>query len=123
MIDPTQPLTFEETVTKPEEQINNSSPKTDKPWLFQKGQSGNPNGRPPGTHSLSTIVKQRLSENPGELKEIIQSLFDMAKKDVNAIKLIWQYMDGMPQQNLDLKGQIEQIVIKRAPTKKQTEKT
>jgi len=119
-IDPTKPLIFESPDNENKQQGENRH-KFANETSFKPGQSGNPKGRPPGTYSLTTVVKQRLSENPHELKEIIDALFAMAKKDVNAIKLIWQNMDGMPQQNVDLKGQIETITTKRAPTKKQLE--
>ena len=34
----------------------------DKPWLFKKGQSGNPKGKPVGTKSFSTLMDTAVKE-------------------------------------------------------------
>ena len=77
---------------------------------FVKGQSGNPNGRPPGTFSITELVRKKLQECPeGEDKKtyaqvFIDKLFQKANKqgDHPTMKLIWNYMDGLPQGSLDL---------------------
>lgn len=70
------------------EQSNN------KPWLFQKGKSGNPSGRPKGSISLKTYAKEMLaSMNEEERLEFMDSL---------PKELIWKMAEGNPQTNTDL---------------------
>ena len=67
-----------------EQQDNSNNEKPDKaPWLrqyqWQKGQSGNPGGRPKGV-SLEAAMRERLSE--GEVGEkLIQSLVNVALRE------------------------------------------
>lgn len=109
MIDATQPLpdpTKPLSVDEPGKQVDNSS----KPWLFQKGQSGNPHGRPPKGYSISEAVKKMLNERPDVKAAIVDKIGDAAKGgDIAAIKLLWQYMDGMPAQAIDLTSDGQQI--------------
>ena len=95
-IDPTKPL----SVTEDGKQINNSS---EKPWLFQKGQSGNPNGRPKKGYSITDAFKRMLEADPAKKEAIVNKIFIAALGgDMTAAKLIWQYMDGQPAQAIDL---------------------
>lgn len=87
------------TTQESEKQIKNK----DKPWLFQPGQSGNPKGRPPKGFSITESVKALLDENP-EVKQVItEKIVAMAKAgDIQTIRTLWAYMDGMPQQKTDV---------------------
>lgn len=83
---------------------------------FQPGESGNPEGRPKGSISLKTIIQQRIAEIPiGQTKnwaeQIIESLLEKAvvNKDVAAQKLIFSYVDGNPDQALDLTSKGEKL--------------
>ena len=50
-----------------QEQLSDNSSKTDKPWLFKKGQSGNPGGRPKGTMKNYLALKfQAMSDKEKE---------------------------------------------------------
>jgi len=71
------------------------SDKTDekqKDWLFKKGQSGNPQGRPKGKFSIKTRIIQRLEDNPEQVEEMIDYLIK------NQPALVWQMIDGKPPQ-------------------------
>jgi len=91
------------------------------PW--QKGQSGNPNGRPK-VYSITESIRDQLQKYPdgqGKNKKtylelITKKIFDKAviDGDINMLKAVWNYMDGMPKQsvdtNIDLKVSISKII-------------
>jgi hypothetical protein len=91
----------------PPEKPDNTDEKQSQPHLFQPGQSGNPNGRPKGAKNFtiadgtSDTYEQLLVKRV--LKEAIQ------EGDKQMIKLIWNYLDGLPQQSLDLTSGGEKI--------------
>ena len=76
---------------------------------FVKGQSGNPAGRPVGAKSFTTKVKEAL-EKIAEGKEytyeeaFIKSILKKAIVDGDAStqRLIWNYLDGLPHQTMDM---------------------
>lgn len=73
------------------------------PASFKPGQSGNPNGRPPKGYSITEMMRSILNEDPDLKREITMKVAQKAKEgDLVASKLLWQYMDGMPVQNIDL---------------------
>lgn len=93
-IDPTKPLSENGS----EKQENNRNPS----W-FKPGESGNPHGRPPKGHSITETFKQML----GAKIEIKQALVNKTLRlaldgDITAIRLIWNYMDGLPLQATDI---------------------
>ncbi len=70
---------------------------------FKPGQSGNPNGRPKGTFSLLTILKNKLEETPNgynktNAERLIETMINLAieRKNDQQIKNILQYVEGMP---------------------------
>lgn len=80
-----------------------NSPKTDKPWLFKKGQSGNPGGRPKGK-SLKEYAREMLaSMSEEERQEYLQGIDK---------KTIWEMSEGKPKQDLDIVGEITSKIIK-----------
>ena len=75
----------------------------DKPWLFKKGQSGNPSGRPAGSVSITAEIKKKLQEIPdGQQKSYLELLINRILKQAvvdgneQMIKQIWSYIDGAP---------------------------
>lgn len=89
----------------------------DKTGKFQKGKTGNPNGRPAGTGlSITTEIKRKLREVPkGQkktyLQQLIQTIMDKAikEKDSKTIKQIWNYIDGLPKQSVDVTSNGESL--------------
>lgn len=78
---------------------------------FKPGQSGNPEGRPPKGYSITEWFKNMLGSNP-EVKDAIgKSIMKKALEgDTTAQKMVWSYMDGMPQQHTDLTTKGEKII-------------
>lgn len=72
-----------------QEQSNNS-----KPWLYKKGQSGNPGGRPKGSKSLKTYIRERFAMMTDEERE---EFLDGLPKDI-----IWKMGEGSPETKTDL---------------------
>lgn len=67
---------------------------------FQKGQSGNPGGRPKGT-SLTAELRRMMDEKAGadskitRRRALLESLYAMALKgDVRAHAIIWDRTEG-----------------------------
>lgn len=83
---------------------------------FQPGESGNPDGKPVGTKNRSTIAKKWLEviskgENPitrneEELSEADWQMLALIKQgrrgNYNAIKLLFEYLDGPMENKMDL---------------------
>jgi hypothetical protein len=85
----------------------------DKPWLFKKGQSGNPKGRPKGTFSLKTYAKKYLQEMTDEEK--LEFMEGLPKE------IIWKMAEGNPQTNSDLTSGGKPITIHIAKEIAETE--
>ena len=96
---------------------------------FEKGRSGNPAGRPPGSISITTEIKKKLQEIPdGQKKTYLELLINRILKlgvvdgNEQMIKAIWNYIDGLPAQKLDLGGNLiinieKEVAEKYANTK------
>lgn len=86
---------------------------------FKPGQSGNPNGRPKGARSLSTILREMLEEeidvNIDGVKSrkqfqevIIRKLLKKANDgDIRAIVEVFDRVEGKPKQEVDHKATIQ----------------
>lgn len=97
----TQPAVIDPSVSQSEKQIDNTS----KPWLWQPGQSGNPNGRPPKGYSITEMFKNMLSNSPTKKQLFADRVFKAALDgDMIAARMIWNYMDGTPTSKHELMG-------------------
>ena len=85
---------------------------------FGPGNIANPEGKPKGAFSITALVKAELQKcPPGEdqktyARQFIEKLFQKAitDGDVNLIKTVWAYMDGLPKETKEHKGEITVIV-------------
>ena len=75
---------------------------------WEKGQSGNPDGRPKGL-SITALVKEELEKVPeGEKRtrvaEFVDKMLKKAVKDGDTVtqKMIWNYIDGLPRETKDV---------------------
>ena len=92
-------------------------PKVSTSW--KKGQSGNPNGRHKKGYSITEWFREMLDSKPDVKDAIGKSIMKKALEgDTAAQKMVWQYMDGMPSQNLELTGKngedIKFVVTRKA---------
>lgn len=72
------------------------------PYQFKKGQSGNPNGRPPGK-SLKERAKAMLNAMTEEEEQAFLEGIDK--------KTIWEMAEGKAKQDVDLSGEITSKII------------
>lgn len=100
---------------------------------FMPGVSGNPAGRPPGSVSITELIKKKLTEEvtlkDGKSKKqfvmlLLDRILDKAinQGDEKTIKLIWNYVDGLPKGSFDVTSlgeKLEGVVI--LPAKKEKE--
>lgn len=97
---------------------NNQDTKTEnteeiqKSHLFQKGQSGNPKGKPKGARHFSTLLKEAIikvaegDDMPAD-RMIVKQLVDKAKKgDLQAIDRVLDRVDGKAEQTINLDADI-----------------
>lgn len=64
-----------------------------RPWLYKKGQSGNPAGRPKGVKSLKSYVKEMLENmTPEEREDFLHGI----PKDK-----LWEMAEGKAPQSVD----------------------
>lgn len=68
-------------------------------------QNINTKGRPPKGYSITETVKAMLNEKPEIKQALAAKVMELAMKgDVTAMKMLWNYMDGMPLQKTKLSG-------------------
>lgn len=74
----------------------------DRPWLYKKGQSGNPAGRPKGSKSMKTYVKEKLAAMSDDEREEFLEGVDK--------RIIWEMSEGKPLAKIE--GEIDLKVSK-----------
>jgi len=83
--------------------MENKQDKNRKPGTFKPGVSGNPKGRPPKGYSITEWFREMLASDPEMKQELGTAILKKAMTgDVTAMKLVWNYLDGMPQQKMDV---------------------
>ena len=101
--------------------------KPPKEFQWKPGESGNDKGKEIGTVSLTAAIKRRLKElSPDQKRTALDWLADNIIQDAlehnNAMrKLIWNYVDGLPQFNADFTSGGEPLGIIFLPRRKQDE--
>jgi len=74
-----------------------------KPYQYKKGQSGNPDGRPKGSVSMKTYVKNKLlSMTPEEREEFLEGIDK---------KTIWEMAENKPTQDLQVDADVREHII------------
>jgi hypothetical protein len=74
-----------------EESLDND--KKTKPYLFQKGNPGGP-GRPPGSVSLLTILKDELAKGAVAQELVLDTIRQAKEGSPAALKLVWDRIEG-----------------------------
>lgn len=74
-----------------------------RPWLYKKGQSGNPGGRPVGSKSMKTYVKEKLASMSDEEREEYLAGVDK--------KIIWEMAEGKAKQDVEVSGEMTSKII------------
>lgn len=88
-------------------------PHAGKDTRFKPGESGNPDGKPVGAKSLTTLVREALedlatSKETGEqivlkkllVKRILKKAIDQG--DTRMIQILWEHLDGKAAQKIDV---------------------
>ena len=90
---------------------------------WKPGESGNLKGRPKGSISITTVMKRLLQKivktQDGTSKQRVETLasniLGMALNERNEamIKLVWNYIDGLPKQStkIEIEGELPVRVI------------
>lgn len=80
------------------------------PHAFKPGQSGNPNGRPPGKRGWAVQLRELLQKTVDPAtgrdmeQQVLHSLMSMMQKGhVGVITLLWEHIDGKPNQPMDVR--------------------
>lgn len=67
----------------------------------------NRNGRPLKGYSITEMMREMLASNPDTKQSLGSVIIAKALEgDIAAAKLVWQYMDGLPAQAVDLQAQL-----------------
>jgi hypothetical protein len=70
-----------------------------RPWLYKKGQSGNPGGKKPGTISMKTYIRNKLLSMTEEEREVFLEGVDK--------KVLWEMAEGKPETKTEINATVE----------------
>jgi hypothetical protein len=94
------------TIDEPLAEAGETEKKRNPSW-FKPGNNANPSGRPKKGYSITEAFKEMLHSQPEKKKAIVNKILIAALSgDMTASKLIWQYMDGMPKQEIEQTGEL-----------------
>lgn len=86
-----------------EQLINSKVPKQLQKYVFKKGVSGNPSGRPAGVKSMKQFAKEYLEALPEEDRIAFLNSVDH--------KTIWEMSEGKPKQDMEVSGEFKAKII------------
>lgn len=87
-----------------EQQQNNSKvPPQLRKYVFKKGVSGNPGGRPEGAVSMKTYARKYLESMPEEDRVDFLNSVDP--------KITWEMAEGKPKQDVEVSGEFKTKII------------
>lgn len=92
---------MDEQEETPQEQINS------RPWLYKKGQSGNPGGRKVGSKSMKTYIKEKLAVMTEEEREVFLEGLDK--------RTLWEMAEGRAETKSDITSggeKLDTILVK-----------
>jgi len=90
-----------------EEITEKTDGKQPKPWQFQPGQSGNPDGRPKGSRNFTSKVREALEQiaegrdytyEEAFIKAILKK--SIVDQDTGMMRTVWEQLDGKPLQRM-----------------------
>jgi predicted CopG family antitoxin len=100
---------MEEEINQPK--LSENTEKNQKPWLWKKGQSGNPAGRPKGIKNFSTIMDETVREiakinniSPSEVWSVLikKAYFEAKEGNYLFYKDILDRYFGKPREKIDI---------------------
>lgn len=78
-------------------EIQTENSLVNKPWQFQPGQSGNPNGRPKKGTAITDVLREMLEANPDIKRKLSNKLLELALEgDLAAINILLDRLEGKP---------------------------